>query len=155
MYVILFKSKAVPPILPVYNSKSHYILIILAIYIGFTYVLIKYYIKSEPIKPTRRLSSSNVNRVFYKYSKGSGSLDVTKLRDAINELLGYKLTIVESKRYIDQYDTKKDNIGDGKIDNIEFNKIIAEIQHDNSSTQILSASVFFICFIIVTATTYS
>jgi Ca2+-binding EF-hand superfamily protein len=118
-------------------------------------VLIKYYIKSEPIKPTRRLSSSNVNRVFDKYSKGSGSLDVTKLKDAINELLGYKLTIVESKRYIDQYDTKKDNIGDGKIDNIEFNKIIAEIQHDNSSTQVLSATVFFICFIIITATTYS
>jgi hypothetical protein len=160
IYAIFVKSKIPQPILPVYNSKSYYIPIILAMYSGLTYVLVKYYIKSEPITPTRRLTSSNINRIFDKYSKGTGSLDVTTLRNALNELFGYKLTIVECQRYIDQYDDRDVNNkpirnGDGKINDFEFNRIITEIKHDNSSTHMLTATVFFICFSIVVATTYS
>jgi hypothetical protein len=138
---------------------------ILAMYIGVTYILVKYFIKSEPIKPTRRLTTSNIKSIFDKHSKGTGSLDVNSLVKALNELLGYKLSIIECQRYIDQYDTKSLDsrdiynnpikVGDGKISSSEFNTIITEIQHDNSSTQVLTATVFFICFIIVVATTYS
>ena len=158
IYINRKLNKKPEPILPVYNSKSYFIYLILAVYGGLTYILVNYFV-TEP-EVVKQPTSMNIDDVFNKHSGKTGLLDEEQLKLALNELIGYNLSIIESQRYIDSYDTKNKSvtyagvptlIGDGKIDLIEFKKIISEIMHDNSSTHILSATVIVICIITIYA----